>query len=452
MKRISKSVFIVLLAVMFIAAFAGCDTTDTNTEASDQTNDGEDVSTSEDTTTDGNAEESVPPAEPVTLTLWNSTVEGVDNGYKAIIDAYTAEHPNVTIEFSSFPGEDYESKLKTALTGGTGPDIYFTTGWNNLQTYVDAGYAENLDGKIDVSAFSQDALDVGRINGSLYAGPGAKADYLTVFYNKDLFAQAGVEAPSSYDEFVNVCGQLKASGINPIAMGGQESVPYLFAWLITGQALESSYFEDIRSGAADTFTDERMLGIIDTLAEWANAEYYQDGFEGTTYAAMKILFSTEQAAMIFTGTWDYAEFTVQNAEMNVGAFAFPGYEKTYGIRAAGSGLTVNSASENKDVAIDFVNFTCSSEAVALMVAATNGIPIIDGIEIADPVMEEVATAPEYAGFYNIPMNIAGINSTNPQEVFMNNILAVIDGSMTSMELAEKMDDAWDPAAYAAIFE
>ena len=38
-----------------------------------------------------------------------------------------------------------------------------------------------------------------------------------VFYNKDLFAQAGIESvPTTWAEFVDVCAKLKAAGITPL--------------------------------------------------------------------------------------------------------------------------------------------------------------------------------------------------------------------------------------------
>ena len=44
------------------------------------------------------------------------------------------------------------------------------------------------------------------------------------FYNKDLFEQAGItEEPKTWDEFLDVCEKIKASGVTPIALGNQYS-------------------------------------------------------------------------------------------------------------------------------------------------------------------------------------------------------------------------------------
>ena len=83
--------------------------------------------------------------------------------------------------------------------------------------------------------------------------------------------------------------------------------------------------------------------------------------------------------MTLTGSWGYAEVMQQNEEINIGAFAFPGPEKTYGVRSVASGLSVNTGSQNKDAAIDFLNYTCTAEAMQTMVDAVDGIPVTDGV-------------------------------------------------------------------------
>ena len=129
-----------------------------------------------------------------------------------------------------------------------------------------------------------------------------------------------------------------------------------------------------------------------------------------------------------------------------------GPEKTYGVRSVASGLSVNTGSQNKDAAIDFLNYTCTAEAMQTMVDAVDGIPVTDGVTCDNEVMQEVAKAPDYAAFPNIALNIAGTNSTNPQDVFTNNYLDVMSGKIDVNALAELMDKSWDPAAYAKLFQ
>lgn len=446
-KLMKLSCLVSVLALMF-SIFTGCGSTGSGGQTtSTSTQQVSTAASNETSSTQANKT-------PVKLTLWNATVEGVDNGYKAAIAAYKELYPNVSIEFSSFPPDNntYDTKLKTAFAGGTGPDMYFTNGWNNLQVYVDAGNAAALDGKVDLSMFENDAIEIGKINGKIYGTPGATAQYLTVYYNKDLFAKAGVNVPKTYAEFISVSDTLKSKNITPIAIGGQENLPYLFTYLIIGQAMAPDYFADLRSGKANSYKDPRHLKIINSMVDWGKKGYFQKNFNGTTYAAEKILFATEKATMLFTGTWDYAEIIKQNPNIKLGAFAFPGDSKVYGIRVAGSGLSINSKSANEAEAVKFVNYTVSKDGLKLQLDAQKGIPLGKGMDIADPFMKEVATAPEYANFFNIQMNLAGVNNSGPQAVFQDNILNVTNNKMTVEQFADLMDKSWDPAKYVMLFK
>ena len=88
----------------------------------------------------------------------------------------------------------------------------------------------------------------------------------------------------------------------------------------------------------------------------------------------------------------------------------------------------------------------------MMVDATSGIPVIDGVNPTSELSQEVSNVKEFVSQPIIPMNIAGKNDSNPQEAFQNDIISVINGDMTSGELVEKMDAVWDSEKYTAQFK
>lgn len=387
------------------------------------------------------------------LTIWTYTSDTADKGWNDIIDAYSADHPEVEIEFSSFGTDDYESKLSSALSSDMGPDLFATYGWNNLESYMDAGFTEKLDGKLNVDSYTEDALKVVTLDGSIYAAPGAYAGFYTVFYNKDLFEQAGIkDTPTSYDEFIAVCDELKKAGIAPIAMGTAQTEPLLFAWVTTMRGNAADFFKDIETGAKTTLVDAEFQNTVQVLADWANAGYYNENYSGTNYDMQKILFATGQAGMILCSTGRIAEFMTQNPDLNLGAFAYPGVKATYGVRSVEPGLSLNTTSKNKEAAIDFLNYTLTTEAQQMMVDATSGIPVIDGVEPTSELSKEVAEVAEYVSQPIIPLNIAGKNDSNPQDVFTNDIISIVNGDETSSELVEKMNEVWDSEKYVAQFK
>ena len=391
-------------------------------------------------------------SEEVTLTIWGAP-NGADEGYQAVIDAYCKEHSNIKIEFNAFGDGTYESKLTSALSSDMGPDLYYTYGWNNLQTYVDAGFAENLDGKLNTEGFAEDVLAAETVNGSLYGAPGVYASFFTVFYNKDLFAQAGIEAvPSTYDEFIAACDALVEAGITPIAMGAQDASAPLLTWVTIMKGMSEGFFEKISTGAKTTLVDDSFENSLQVLLDWGEAGYYPENYSGIAYDMQLVLFSTEKAAMIMTSSDNAAGFYAQNDSLNIGAFAFPGTEATVGVRSVASGYTLNSASKNKEAAIDFLNYTLTPEAQQIIVDAVKGVPVTEDATSSDALVQEIGYAPAYTAMPLIQLNIAGANDSNPQSAFGTYILDVFGGNMTAGTLVKKMDEVWDSDAYVELFK
>lgn len=453
MKNRNKLVSLLLVTVMATGLLMGCgggDTSKDKTPAGDggaATNEGGQETTGDEATGDEAA------GEKTKLTIWTYTSATADKGYRAIVDAYMKENPQVEIEFNSFSTDTYESKLTSALSSNKGPDLFGTYGWNNLGSYVDAGFTEKLDGLLSVDAYTPDALKVVEWADGMYSAPGAYAGFYSVFYNKDLFEQAGIEAvPTTYAEFTAACDKLKAAGIAPIAMGTAQSEPLLFAWVTTMRGQAADFFKAIEKGEKTSLIDEEFQGTVQMFVDWANAGYYNDNYSGTNLDMQKVLFSTGQAAMILCSTGTSNEFLEQNPELNLGGFPFPGAGATYGVRSVECGLSLNAASANKEAAIDFLNFSLTTEAQQMMVDATSGIPVIDGVNPTSELSQEVSNVKEFVSQPIIPMNIAGKNDSNPQEAFQNDIISVINGDMTSGELVEKMDALWDSEKYTAQFK
>jgi raffinose/stachyose/melibiose transport system substrate-binding protein len=386
------------------------------------------------------------------LTMWSATTFGMDEAYNELIDLYTEQNPGVAIEFSSYPVENYETVLKTALVAKSGPDLFFTHGWNNLEVYVKSGDAALLEGKIDTSLYDDASLMPSKVGGKLYAAPGVTSNVLTVFYNRELFRQLNLSVPKTYEEFITVCETLTANGIAPIAMGGAEVHSFLFPLLTIGPALIPDYFRDVRSGEVSTLMDARFIDLNKKLLEWAEKGYYQKKFEGTKFGGAMILFQNEQAGMLFTGSWDYAGITEPVPELEVGAFPFPGKTEPVGVRTVNAGFSANANSANIDDAISFLNFASSRESAEIIIKHTKGIPVLSGVGGTSEAMKEAIDVAVWDDFFQIAFNIAGMNNTNIQDVWMNGILDVFAGNQTFEDLIGKMDAVWDREIYQGIYQ
>ena len=162
-------------------------------------------------------------AAPVTLTLWhNYGTEANANVTNALVAAYMAKNPNVTINVVSQPADNYFALLKAAAIAQSGPDLM--TMWTGLFALQNQGYLEPLDQYIPADTLKS-FTGIDWCSKGLQLSQGAicvplDMQHYNGFYNKDLFAKAGITTfPTNWTEFFAALEKLKASGVTPIAYG-----------------------------------------------------------------------------------------------------------------------------------------------------------------------------------------------------------------------------------------
>lgn len=151
------------------------------------------------------------------MSVWDSDQEPV---MKEMGEAYTKLHPNITIKTQLTTWNEYWTKLEAGVTGGAAPDI-ITMNVLHVEDYADAGVLMDLteaESKSDLKVhdnFPEPLVEGYTVDGKLYAVP-KDFDTNAVFYNKEIFDNAGVAYPGdnwTFDDFRKKCEELKAAGL-----------------------------------------------------------------------------------------------------------------------------------------------------------------------------------------------------------------------------------------------
>ena len=146
----------------------------------------------------------------ISMMGWGSPLEqqNVESGLQVFQEA----NPNISVEWIHVPDE-YDTKLKTAIAGGTAPDVFWAT---NLQDFVAIGAVKDItadlaaDPILGAADYFLEPQETERatVNGKWF-GIGSCWVAPHLYYNTDLLAAAGVEPPSSdptqawtWDEFL----------------------------------------------------------------------------------------------------------------------------------------------------------------------------------------------------------------------------------------------------------
>ncbi len=136
---------------------------------------------------------------PVNLTyaLWDQNEQV---GYQQSINQFMKLHPNIHVTIEQTPWASYWQKLSTEFAAGNAPDVF----WDHLAyfpQFVQQGQLMNLSpliqqNKIDMSRYYPALVKEWTYQGNVYGLP-KDWDTIAILYNKQMFKQAGLPAPTS---------------------------------------------------------------------------------------------------------------------------------------------------------------------------------------------------------------------------------------------------------------
>ena len=114
---------------------------------------------------------------------------------------------NITVQYEPLEG-DYNAALTNALSAGTAADLFYLPG-ETAPGFIATGKVLPLGDAVDTSAYLDNLIQVFTENGKVYGIP-KDFNTLAVFYNKDLFDEAGVEYPNADDDWSTFADKLRA--------------------------------------------------------------------------------------------------------------------------------------------------------------------------------------------------------------------------------------------------
>ena len=307
--------------------------------------------------------------EAVTLNfqMWSDEQELFDK----LIELYTAKHPNVTINLTCTPSNDYATKLQ-AVVGDA--DLFGISSPPGLAEYVNKGAVLALDDLIaqkgtDVSGV-QGTLDSTAIDGKVYGLP-YKTSSWVVYYNKDIFDAAGVAYPSgdwTWEEYFEIAGKLTSGeGANKI-YGSLNFQPTSMWWRVPGNTSKATNpINDDELHAwmksaeyCKSLSDAGYQPLYEDMASDAGADYSGNFLQG-------------KYGMFYTGDWaiEMLNTAIRNGDgfVNYDIAPLPHWDGEEAVTpGAPALLMVTSTSKHAEAAYDFIAFCTGAEAAETLLS------------------------------------------------------------------------------------
>lgn len=316
---------------------------------------------------------------------------------------------DVKAVLNQIPGANYVDKLRTGMGSPSAPDVFFNWGGGSILDYVENGQVLDLGPVLDKddalkTSFLAPVLDAGRTNGKYYGIPMRGMQPVILFYNKEVFDDAGAEVPASWDDLLSAVDRFKDEGVTPFALAGADGWPELM-WIeyLVDRHGGAEVFERIQGGDASGWGDPAVLKAAETIRDLVDRGAFGRNYASVNYTedGASTLFAKGKAAMHLMGSWEFAnQLSNQKefAETGLGWTTFPPVPGGEGDPASVVGnptnyWSVNARTKHKDAALEFVKLS-AEQSYAKSLVKNGDVPTTANASelLADH------TAPEYARF------------------------------------------------------
>jgi ABC-type glycerol-3-phosphate transport system substrate-binding protein len=312
--------------------------------------------------------------EKVTLTLAYAD----DPPVPALIEAFQAKHPNITIQGQQTPFSDYVKSIKLSMGSTTPPDIAeYNPG--AMRSLVPAGLIYDLTPYEKLYAwqdgFPSSSLEVLRSNsaakqygtGGLYAVPGALS-VLGVYYNKSLVGAAGVtKTPATLTELEQNLTAVKNAGTTPLSLGGLQVGGFqLWNALTNSLGDEQQYRDWVYGKPGATISTDGAKQAAQKIVDWVTAGYLPASANATADSDAQANFVNGKSAYLVTGNWAASEIAKAMGD-NVGFFLLPAAKTGAQPVASGASVafSISAKTKHPNEAAAFLDFMRSPEAAAV---------------------------------------------------------------------------------------
>ncbi|AJP05384.1 sugar ABC transporter substrate-binding protein [Streptomyces cyaneogriseus subsp. noncyanogenus] len=340
---------------------------------------------------------------PKTLTYWASNqganIEVDKKVLQPELDKFEKQ-TGIKVKLEVVPWSDLLNRILTATSSGQGPDV-LNIG-NTWSASLQASGAllpwdeKNFDSIGGKDRFVESALGSTGVQGQDPAAVPLYSMAYALYYNKKLFAEAGIaKPPTTWDELVAAGKKLTAKGKNGVGVEGSNLSNNIHQVFVLGKQHGADFFTP--DGKPDFTSDGAVAAVkqyVDLMAQHeivapGNAEYAQnqslsDFSKGKTGM---VLWQTASATFKAQGMkdedWGVAPAPVQSGK--------PGPGTATNSMVAGINMGVFKNTDNRDGALEFVKFMTSDAEQKILNKAYGSIPPVKSAQ-SDPAFGAPAVA------------------------------------------------------------
>jgi len=314
------------------------------------------------------------PEATITYSIWGDPQE-IKN-QQAIVDAFHATTPKITVKVTVSDWEPYWDKLQTSIAGGDAPDVFAMDGplFPDYQT---------RDVLLDLKPFiDRDGYDLGQLADQAVAdfktpdgqfGVPRDLNVVALYYNKKMFDTAGIPYPDDtwdWAKLVDVAKQLT------LKAGGKTSQ---WGFYTESTDMENYWSELVWQNGGDIISADHKTSLVGSDQAAGGIQFLQDLIwkdkvmpDAAITDALGDAFEQGQAAMEANGSWLVA--THQAAGIDFGIAPLPKGPAGQATSINPTGAVVYKGTKNPEAAWAFVKYLASPAAQTKLMELKASLP------------------------------------------------------------------------------
>ncbi len=372
---------------------------------------------------------------------------GVDKEPVTTIEAFNNSQDEIEVVYELVGTDNYFTTLNVRIMAGEGPDLFAYRTKDNYENLIAMGQLLDLTDYAFMDNFIEGAIEANRANdGRVYAFP-LNANYLNLFYNKDLFKELGLSEPTNYQEFLHCCEVLLENGVAPTVSGCKDLWQNRYVGIDPLQAMNGKdpTWPTKLLNYEVKFTDPDCLEYFNRIEAFVKAGYLYDGSLGLTMPQAWVVFANGEAGMQLGASFYAAQaFPEATPDFEVGVCPMPfndeGQEQVVFLHANMTVVAVNQKSDHVDATLKFLEWLSNVDNYTLLAQdLVSIVPVHKDIDYSklDPAAKLWSHFSEYK---SVPR---ALEPSTISSEFGQVVQNIILGIYTGQEAAESLQAAYE---------
>lgn len=324
---------------------------------------------------------------PVTLEFFQFKSEAIAVFDELIAD-FEEQHPGIRVRQNAVP--DAEAAIRVRLIRDDVPDVMSLNGNHIFGRLAEAGVFHDFSDTELIDQVRPAIVEIlrelgaageGEVNGVPFAN---NAD--GVIYNKQVFADLGLEPPTTWDEMTALVDELEANGVLPFYGTLRDAWTSLPAWNQLAATVPPDDFWDELSSDDASFTEDHdvVAARLAHLYDHTQDSYLERGYDDGNSA-----FAAGESAMYLQGSWAIPVIRGFEPAFEMGTFPLPTDDPadTRLVSGVDVALTMGRATDHPEQVLTFLEFMLSEDVQRRYAEDQAAVPAREGMEPTQPELE-----------------------------------------------------------------